>query len=153
METWEEVMTYTPRKTVPVIERLMRRVSKDKAGCWIFTGHCDRNGYGQINLGRRPPKLKYTHVVAYEFTKGSVPSGYELDHLCRQPACCTPEHLEAVTHRENMSRGAPATKTHCKRGHAFTEENTYLQRGRHGTQRRCCTCYRAYMRRYHRRVR
>lgn len=54
----------------------------------------------------------------------------ELDHLCRNRRCCRPDHLEPVTHKENVLRGmAPsainARKTHCKRGHEFTAENIY----------------------------
>jgi hypothetical protein len=49
----------------------------------------------------------------------------ELDHLCRHRGCVNPAHLEAVTHAENMARGAYALKTHCAHGHEFNDENTY----------------------------
>jgi hypothetical protein len=50
----------------------------------------------------------------------------ELDHLCRNKGCCNPEHLEIVTHEENMHRYA-ATVTHCPAGHPYSPENTYSQ--------------------------
>jgi len=52
---------------------------------------------------------RYAHVIAYELQYGPIPEGLELDHLCRQTLCIRPEHLEAVTHQENMRR-APMTK-------------------------------------------
>jgi len=41
----------------------------------------------------------------YEYFKGPVPDGLELDHLCRVRSCCNPDHLEPVTHKENIRRG------------------------------------------------
>jgi hypothetical protein len=70
----------------------------------------------------------------YEALKGPIPEGMQIDHLCRVPACCNPEHLEAVTPKENTRRGlSPALararrhrKTHCRNGHEFTADNSYL---------------------------
>jgi hypothetical protein len=49
--------------------------------------------------------------VYYEAQYGPVPSGMELDHLCRVKACVNPDHLEPVTHAENMRRGKVAKLT------------------------------------------
>lgn len=70
------------------------------------------------------------HRVAFELWVGEIPPGLVLDHTCRVRHCVAPEHLEAVTQVENVlrSRGLPAihaAKTHCHRGHAFDEQNTY----------------------------
>jgi hypothetical protein len=48
----------------------------------------------------------YVHRYLYLLAKGPIPSGLELDHLCGNKRCCNPDHLEAVTHRENMRRAA-----------------------------------------------
>jgi hypothetical protein len=73
----------------------------------------------------------YAHRLAYQLLVGPIPEGLVIDHLCRNPPCQNPAHMECVTHRENTLRGASphamnARKTHCKRGHEFTFQNTYV---------------------------
>ena len=94
--------------------------------CWNWTAGVDGRGYGAFKLNGRQLGA---HVVAYRRLVGPIPEGLVLDHLCRNPRCVNPDHLEPVTQRENVVRGeAPAAtnarKTHCKRGHEFTPENT-----------------------------
>jgi hypothetical protein len=110
--------------------------------CWEWLGYRMRLGYGQLHHGGR---TAYAHVVAYELFKGPVPDGLEIDHLCRNPGCVNPNHLEAVTHRENMLRGrtpsaAHAAKTHCHRGHPLSGENLQGLSGRR--ERICKECRR-----------
>lgn len=78
------------------------------------------------------------HIWAREFLVGEREPGLDLDHLCRNRACCNPDHLEPVTRYVNLLRGAQghARKTECKRGHALTEDNVY----RYGSKRVCKTC-------------
>lgn len=127
--------------TTPAVDRVLARVDKQPDGCWIFTGHIARNGYGQVGLGARSEGIGYTHRVVFEALVGPIPDGYDIDHLCRVRACCRPDHLDAVPRQTNLLRGrgwtsANASKTHCKRGHEFTPENT-----RHdGRGRQCRTC-------------
>jgi len=70
--------------------------------CWEWAGRKDVNGYGVLDVGGRPV---VAHKIGYELIHGPVPTGLELDHLCRNPPCVNPLHLEAVTHKENISRG------------------------------------------------
>lgn len=72
-----------------------------KSPCWIWQRGLDNKGYGQII---RSGKRIRAHVIYYRRYVDDVPTGMELDHLCRVPACCNPEHLEAVTHADNMRR-------------------------------------------------
>jgi HNH endonuclease len=107
--------------------------------CLIWSAAKDRRGYGVIgNKDFGDKKIRRVHRVMYELFNG--PGAGELDHLCRVPACASPAHLEEVTHAENVRRGDNGihqrSKTHCKRGHEFTPENTGRQR--HG--RYCRTC-------------
>lgn len=118
-----------PRPTLE--ERFWPKVDKTSHpdGCWLWTGAKIKD-YGIIHVRGR--KNVRTHRVAYELLVGPVPDGLELDHLCRNPPCCNPAHLEAVSHKVNSLRGESpwarnARKTHCKRGHPFDEANTYVR--------------------------
>lgn len=76
--------------------------------CWVWPKAKAHGGYGIV---RRDGRNLRTHVVTYESVNGAVPDGLELDHLCRVPACCNPDHLEAVSHTENVRRGGAAKIT------------------------------------------
>lgn len=130
--------------TVP--ELLEYRVEPEpNSGCWIWIGSRNTIGYGHCWRGRGTA-AKYAHRVFYEFFRGEISAGLELDHLCRTPSCVNPAHLEAVTHQENNRRGmsrsaAQARQTHCLRGHEFTDDNTYRRPDKHGG-RNCRECRR-----------
>ncbi len=116
--------------TMPFEQRFWAKV--DRRGpddCWSWLAGKDQDGYGYfwVGNGRR---LCRAHRVAYELLIGSIPKGLELDHLCRNPPCVNPAHLEPVTTRENIRRGVRAgvvvaLRTSCYKGHPYTPENTY----------------------------
>lgn len=104
--------------------------------CWLWMGHI-HDGYGRIGG-------KAAHRVVYTIVKDDIPKGLQLDHLCRNRRCVNPDHLEPVTQRENILRGEGIAainkrKTHCKNGHEFTPENTYIRGSRNGN-RECMIC-------------
>lgn len=107
--------------------------------CWVWQGGTSR-GYGITSEGRGQVFL--VHRAVYMLSVGEIPDELELDHLCRNRACCNPDHLEAVTHARNVERGeagiANSSKTHCVHGHEFTPENTI----RRGSARQCRECAR-----------
>lgn len=128
----------------PLRERLWARVDKSggPAACWPFTGHRDRRGYGRIGAGCRGAGIVLAHRAAYEDVVGPIPDGLTIDHLCFNPPCCNPIHMEPVTLAENSRRQAAAAKpaTHCRKGgHEFTAETTAYR----GRQRLCRLCERA----------
>lgn len=103
--------------------RFWPRVDKREADeCWPWTGAKIARGYGRFNyLGKSYPAYRF----AWESVNGPVPDGLELDHLCRNPSCCNPAHLEPVTHAENMRR---IRKDTCPKGHPLTPENTWVRK-------------------------
>lgn len=82
------------------------------------------------------------HKLVWEELHGPMLKELVPDHLCRVHQCINGEHIEAVTNRENIMRGSGVHDT-CKRGHAFTEENTYWY-GPNKTRRKCRTCQKSY---------
>lgn len=120
--TWVRVATpgkrprrYTP---VPVEDRFWAKVTIPKdvvSGCWVWNACRDRLGYGHFDAGRRSATGKsaadLAHRVSFRMVKGEIPKGLVLDHLCRNPSCVNPGHLEAVTNAENIRRGVESRRS------------------------------------------
>lgn len=107
----------------------MRHIKLHDDGHWLWTGATQPNGYGytrwKINGKWRHA---FVHRLFYEEHVGPIPKGLQIHHICGVKTCVNPNHLQALTPKEHTatknSRGAPK-KSHCKRGHKFTAENTY----------------------------
>ncbi|MBT2412652.1 HNH endonuclease [Streptomyces sp. ISL-12] len=75
----------------------------------LWTGSTDQ-GYGRLRFRGR---LVRAHRFSYELNVGPIPDGHQVDHLCRTPSCVRPDHLEAVTQRENVLRGGCTLGAKC----------------------------------------
>ena len=99
-------------------------------GWWEWHGYVHPGGYGHFS-----DKHKFTaHRWSYEYFVGKIPNSLKLDHLCRVRHCVNPNHLEAVTQKENILRGNTGiltgllmkSKTHCPKNHEYSPDNTYI---------------------------
>jgi hypothetical protein len=83
-----------------------------KTPCWIWQRGLTRDGYGQTYV---LSKAVRAHRLFYERFKGPVPRHLVVDHLCCVRSCVNPDHLEAVTHRENVIRAVAVREQRRKR--------------------------------------
>lgn len=138
-DTQGKIKAMGPSEFTPEILAKFWMGVKRNGGCWEWQGSLTR-GYGTFAPKRFV--LLRAHRVAYELLRGSIPDGLELDHLCKNPSCVNPQHLEPVTHAENCRRGdgfggRNARKDACDAGHPLSGANLYVDpKGR----RQCRTC-------------
>lgn len=129
-------------------------------GCWLWIGGTISTGYGSFSINSIAVAA---HRISYELHKGAIPVGLQIDHLCKVKMCVNPDHLEAVSRKENMRRAiiqyAPdagfrsvpgslfdpayeSKKTHCPKGHPYAGDNLWIgkRKNRPGVNRQCLTC-------------
>jgi hypothetical protein len=64
-------------------------------GCVVPTSHrLNQDGYFRKRIGE---SLIMYHRYVWEQAHGSIPFGYEIDHKCRNRACCNLDHLQMLT--------------------------------------------------------
>lgn len=112
--------------------------------CWLWSGCLNAQGYGVISVNG---KVLRAHRMMYECSIGAIPLNKELDHLCRNPSCINPAHLEPVTHKENVNRGTASIVRTLKKLERLYCKNKHLMFGRNlritpQGYYRCKTCHR-----------
>ena len=111
-------------------ERILERTFEDKTtGCWVYQGHIDKDGYGQVSDGSR---TRQVHRCMYEITNGPIQEGLKAGHLCddKYPKdcilyrkCCNPDHIKPMTNKENIDRGYALGRATATSG-SFTSAQT-----------------------------
>jgi hypothetical protein len=89
------------RQQPPDDDKFWSAVDRSANSCWEWQGSLNNSGYGFVYFDGRN---QGAHRVAYALTIGPIAEGLELDHACRNRACCNPDHLEPVTRAVNMER-------------------------------------------------
>lgn len=137
-------------------QRFRDKVIVNEDGCWIWVAYRNKHGYGRFSFHA---KTFLTHRFAYEAIIGAIPPGMVIDHYrinvgprnspC-STSCCNPDHLEVVTQKNNVKRGIAGHpgrkrkqphKTHCCRGHIYSEDNSYQYvKPSGGTNIKCRVC-------------
>lgn len=115
----------TPARRLTTEERFFEKVTLPST-CWEWTGARNAGGYGAFNVAWNDGKsvIRGAHRWAWEFFHGPIPEGLTLDHLCKNPPCVNPDHLEPVPNAVNVRRGdhARTMATICKRGHPLPDD-------------------------------
>lgn len=120
------------------VERIHGKIVVADSGCWLWTGTAS-GGYGVVRV---QGKTKLVHRIVYEIVVGSVPP--LLHHGCETPLCCNPDCLKPKAGRFEHSLEHRAEA--CRRGHPFTEQNTYVVRAKGRRSYRQCRLCRAVAR-------
>lgn len=114
-----DLIPSVPRKAIPIPQLDERAQARfwshvalpDLNGCCIWDRPCS-GGYGRFSYAQ---KFYAAHRVAWTLLVGSIPEGYEVDHVwergCMSNACVNVQHLEPVTRVENLRRKWVAIRT------------------------------------------
>lgn len=112
-----------------------------EADCWQWIGAKSSGGYGRFYYDGH---LREAHRVSYEQSKGAIPDGLVIDHICRTRACVNPAHLRAVTRYQNVHENSEAVphlyslRATCNHGHPLSGDNLIFK----GGIRACLECKR-----------
>lgn len=102
--------------------------------CWPWLLSVGNHGYGNTYDGKR----RLAHRVAWAMHhQQQIPDGMTIDHICRNRVCCNPNHLRLLPNVVNATDNGQGRKTHCPRGHEYTEENTRMNAKGHRFCRAC----------------
>lgn len=125
-------------------------------GCWQWYKDLGRGPrgpyYPQGGYRGKRPQLNRLMLA---LTQRPLEPHEKACHRCDNPLCINPDHLWIGTQKENIQDAIakghqqfhPSHYTHCKHGHEFTPENTWLTKEGY---RHCKECQRIKQRRRYR---
>ena len=122
-------------------ERFWSKVEKAE-DCWLWTAATNPKGYGKFAVGDR--KWKFAHRLVYESEVGPIPKDRIIGHKCDTPSCVRPDHLEAITDRQNRRDAHERRLPHGRHKRLTPTEVAEIRRdwdGHYGQQRRMAKKY------------
>ena len=115
-------------------DKWLRRL-RQEGECIVTTSSRD---YPRLMIGR----VSYSaHRVVCAVALGrDLDPAMDVDHICNNTRCVNPDHLQEITHGDNVRRAAffaeRMSRTHCPQGHEHTPDNQYPS----SKTRNCKTC-------------
>ncbi len=76
-------------------DRYWLAVRKAPTGCWGWAGSVNNHGYGKVGQ-------HYAHRFSWQLHFGPIPVGLYVMHVCDNPPCTNPSHLQLGTQKANM---------------------------------------------------
>jgi len=81
-------------------ERHFPRMVPGPSGCFLYLGgDLLSSGHRRVWFGQKKVLI---HRLVWEFHRGPIPPGLQIQHTCDVPNCCNVDHLEIGTHADNM---------------------------------------------------
>lgn len=91
----------SPSSKTPLVSFHRSFTPEPTTGCWLWTGPVNAYGYPVFNGDGRQ---EMAHRWAFRAFGGRLRGKQTVDHLCGQPLCVNPEHLEGTSRAENTRR-------------------------------------------------
>jgi len=88
---------------------------QEQDGCLVVVSHAlNQDGYARMMCHNGYERLTMYHRHVWRECFGEIPDRYEVDHICRNRACCNPEHLQLLECSEHKAKGNALRYLHIK---------------------------------------